>query len=78
MTANQEEIKVEVTQVHHDLIAERSLVVLTWPGEPRRQLRLRIPFGTPLDRIHVEAERALRDHEEGIHRTTVAENGSGT
>lgn len=63
---------VRVTQVHHDLANKRSLVVLVWPDQQDRQLRLPIPFGTELERVHEEAEKALRVHGVSIRQTTVA------
>ena len=72
MSGDEGAVEVRVSEVIHDLPGKRSLVTLTWPEHTERKLRLPIPFGTELDQVHAEAERALRAHEASIRKTSVA------
>jgi hypothetical protein len=51
---------ITITQVIHDLQARASYVTLVWDGRPDKRLGLPIPFGTTLEDIESEAQKALQ------------------
>jgi hypothetical protein len=51
---------ITITQVVHDLQARASYVTLVWDGRPEKRLGLPIPFGTKLEDIESEAQKAIQ------------------
>jgi hypothetical protein len=51
---------VTVAALTHDLIRNRSIVTLVWDDDPEKRVALPVPFGCGLDRVHAEAEKAVR------------------
>jgi len=51
---------ITITQVIHDLQARASYVTFVWDGRPEKRLGLPIPFGTKLEDIETEAQKALQ------------------
>jgi hypothetical protein len=51
---------IAITQVVHDLQARASYVTLVWDGRPEKRLGLPIPFGTKLEDIESEAQKAIQ------------------
>ena len=49
-----------ISALTHDLIQRRSIVYLIWADDSSKSLGLTVPFGCPLERVHAEAEIALR------------------
>lgn len=49
-----------ISALTHDLVQRRSVVYLAWTDDPSKSLGLPVPFGCPLERVHAEAEIALR------------------
>ena len=60
---------VTITQITHDLLKKTSVVGIAWEDE--RRLFLQIPYGTTLENVSAEAERALKDHSEEMAKTTL-------
>jgi hypothetical protein len=51
---------VTVAALTHDLIRKRSIVTLVWDDDPEKRVSLPVPFGCALDRLQIEAEKAVR------------------
>lgn len=60
----------EITHVAHDLSKRTSVVTIVWKDGDHR-LNLLIPFGTTLDALQVEAEKALSQHSENMARMRI-------
>jgi hypothetical protein len=50
---------ITASVVFHELKKKISYVTLTWDDEPEKKLSLPIPYGTKLDDVVAEAEKAL-------------------
>ena len=51
---------VTVAALTHDLIRKRSIVTMVWDDDPEKRVALPVPYGCGLDRVQVEAEKAMR------------------
>lgn len=51
---------VTVVALSHGLVRKRSIVSLIWTHDTEKSVALPVPFGCSLDRVHGEAEKALR------------------
>ena len=60
-----------VTQVIHDLQARASYVTFVWDGRPDKKLGLPIPFGTKLEDIESEAQKAVQAFTSELASTSV-------
>jgi hypothetical protein len=49
-----------VAALHHDLMAKRSFATFLVEASPDKHLVLDLPFGTTLEYLEVEADKALR------------------
>jgi hypothetical protein len=51
---------VKVTSLTHDFSVKKSFVRIVWEDDPAKALGLEVPFGCGLERVVVEAEKAVR------------------
>lgn len=52
--------KLVVTHLNHDLQAKKSYVSFVWADDPSKRLGLEVPYGTPLEAVEAEADKAVR------------------
>lgn len=52
--------KLVITHLSHDLQASKSYVSFVWSDDPSKRLGLEVPFGTSLETVEVEAQKAVR------------------
>jgi hypothetical protein len=57
---------VIVSQVVHDLRARKSYATVIWKDHEEKKLGLPIPFGTKIEDVEVETERAIESFQAEI------------
>ncbi len=60
-----------ITGLFHDTSRERSLVTVQWENDQEKRLGLVVPFGSKLDDLKAETEKAVKALAKEIESATV-------